>query len=201
VSPAPTTSAPPARSPQPGRYPTELERSWTPAGRPPVRLRALRPADIELELRFVERLSPETLHLRLQSYASEVTRRDLERLLDTDYVDRLGLGAIADEGGDDALVGVSRYARIEGTTRAECAIVVADDWQGCGLGTELMRSLAQAALARGVTCLEGEMLAENARIAEWARRFGFEVRTEPHSGGLVKVTMDLEQLLPVLPVQ
>jgi acetyltransferase len=181
----------------PGRYPTELERTWTPAGRPPVRLRALRPDDIELELKFVERLSSDTLHLRLQSFATEVSRRDLERLLDTDYVNSLAIGGFADASGAVALVGVSRYARIEGTTRAECAIVVADDWQGCGLGTELMRSLAQAAVARGYTCLEGETLAENSRLATWARRFGFNVKTQPYSGGLVKVTIELDQLLPV----
>lgn len=166
-----------------------------PAGRPPVHLRALRPDDIELELRFVEGLSADTLHMRLQSFATEVSRRDLERLLDTDYVDRLGIGGLVDENGGAALVGVSRYARIEGTTRAECAIVVADDWQGCGLGTELMRSLAQAAVARGFTCLEGQTLAENARLSDWARRFGFDVRTEPYSGGLLKVTIELGHLV------
>jgi len=196
VSRAPTGPATPAPAPLAGRYPAELERTWTPAGRPPVRLRALRPDDIELELRFVERLSADTLHLRLQSFATEVSRRDLQRLLDTDYVDRLGIAGLVDEGGTEAIVGVSRYARIESTTRAECAIVVADDWQGCGLGTELMRSLAQAAVARGFTCLEGETLAENARLANWARRCGFNVRTEPYSGGLLKVTIDLEELLP-----
>ena len=70
----------------------------------------------------------------------------LERLLDLDYVDRAGARrrSCASDAAE-RIVGVSRYARIEGTTRAECAIVVADDWQGCGLGTELMRSLAQAA--------------------------------------------------------
>jgi acetyltransferase len=197
VSPTPTAPASPSRPPLPGRYPAELERTWTPAGRAPVHLRALRPDDIELELRFVERLSSDTLHLRIQSFANEVSRRDLERLLDTDYVDRLGIGALVDEEGSAALIGVSRYARIEGTTRAECAIVVADEWQGCGVGTELMRSLAQAACERGFTCFEGETLAENARLANWARRSGFNVRTEPHSGGLVKVTIELEQLLPV----
>ena len=86
-----------AQSPVPGRYPAELERTWLPAGRPSVRIRALRPDDIELELQFVEGLSPETLHLRLQYSATEVSRRDLERLLDTDYVERLGLGGIVRE--------------------------------------------------------------------------------------------------------
>ncbi|HEX5649375.1 MAG TPA: GNAT family N-acetyltransferase [Steroidobacteraceae bacterium] len=183
-----------ARPAVPGRYPAELERTWIPAGRPPVCIRALRPTDIELELQLVDDLSPETLHLRLQYSATEVTRRDLERLLDTDYVERLGLGGIVREPSGERLVGVSRYARIEGTTRAECAIVVADAWQGCGLGTELMRTLALAARERGYTRLEGETLAENARLVEWARRFGFDVGTQPHSGGLMRVIIDLEHL-------
>jgi acetyltransferase len=94
----------------------------------------------------------------------------------------------------EEIVGVSRYARIPGTRRAECAIVVADGWQGLGLGTELMRTLAVAALARDIDCLEGTTLAENQRIAAWGRRFGFTVRTEPNSGGLVVVRIDLRSL-------
>ena len=42
--------------------PAELERVWHPAGRPAVTIRALQPADIELELDFVQRLSPQTLY-------------------------------------------------------------------------------------------------------------------------------------------
>jgi acetyltransferase len=159
-----------------------------------VCIRALRPDDIELELQFVEGLSPETLHLRLQYSATEVARRDLERLLDTDYVERLGLGGIVRESSGERLVGVSRYARIEGTTRAECAIVVADAWQGRRLGTELARTLARAARERGYTRLEGTALAENARLIAWARRFGFDGGTEPHSGGLMRIIIDLEHL-------
>ena len=188
---SPTNAAPAS-----GRYPAELERTWTPAGRPPVHIRALGPDDVDLELRFVQGLSRETLYLRMQYYATQVTRRDIERLLDVDYVDRLALGGLVGEDGGERLVGVSRYARIEDTTRAECAIVVADEWQRCGLGTELMRSLTQAAVARGYTCLEGETLAENVSVAAWARRFGFNVRTQPNSGGLVKVTLELDNLLP-----
>jgi acetyltransferase len=187
-----TTSIRPPDSPGsvPGRYPVELERTWQPAGRPPVRIRPLKSTDIGLERCFIESLSPETLYLRAQ-YLPHPTERDLERLLDLDYVDRLAVAGLVEEDGAERIAGVSRYARVDGTTRAECAIVVADAWQGCGLGTELMRSLAQAAHERGYTCLEGTALAENARLVDWARRFGFTIRTEPNSGGQVSVTLEL----------
>lgn len=177
-----------------GRYPTELERVWEAPGAPPVTIRALRPDDIDREERFVAGLSPQTLYLRLQYVTSQTTRRDLERLLDVDYYDRLAVGAFVRNGAEDDIIGVSRYARIDDTSRAECAIVVADDWHGRGVGTELMRTLIEAALARDITCLEGSTLPENLRTASWARRFGFGVRTEPNSGGLVKVTIDLGTL-------
>lgn len=183
---------PPASTP--GRYPVELERDWEPAGGPTVHLRALRHDDIQRELHFIQGLSRETLYQRIQYFASQPTDRDLERLLDLDYVERMAIAGLVGEGETQSFVGVSRYARIQDTTRAECAIVVADDWQARGLGTELMRSLGVAAKARGITHLEGSTLAENQRISDWARRFGFNVRTEPHSGGLIKVTLDLESL-------
>jgi len=159
-----------------------------------VQIRALRPDDLQRELQFIQGLSRETLYLRMQYFASQPTERDLARLLDLDYFDRMAIAGMVGSAEAQTFVGVSRYARIEGTTRAECAVVVADEWQGRGLGTELMRSLGLAARARGITCLEGSTLAENQRIAAWARRFGFHVRTEPNSGGLVKVTLDLQAL-------
>ncbi len=174
-----------------GRYPHELERTWQPAGAPAVGIRALRHEDLDLERRFISELSPQTLYLRVQYSVTAASERDLERLLDLDYYDRLAIAGFIQEAAGATIVGVSRYARIEGTRRAECAIVVADRWQGRGLGTELMRTLATAARARAIDCLEGTTLAENARIAAWARRFGFSVRTEPNSGGLVVIKLDL----------
>jgi acetyltransferase len=177
-----------------GHYPSELERTWQPAGASAVSIRPLRPADLALERRFLEALSPQTLYQRLQYFATSANERDLARLLDLDYYDRLAMGGVTQDATGDALVGVSRYARIPGTRRAECAIVVADGWQGRGLGSELMRSLMTAAQARDIDWLEGSTLAENARIANWGRRFGFSVHTEPNSGGLVVVKIDLRDL-------
>jgi GNAT superfamily N-acetyltransferase len=40
-------------------------------------------------------------------------------------------------------------------------MVVADDWQGRGLGTELARRLSELARERGVTAFTGSMQADN----------------------------------------
>jgi acetyltransferase len=178
----------------PPAYPSDLERVWRASDGTQVTLRALRPDDLDRELAFIAGLSEETLRLRLQYAASGISRADAERLLQLDYHDTLAVGALTGPPGEERIIGVSRYARVENTDRAECAIVVADDWHGRGLGTELMRTLGTAAKARGLRSLEGASLAENQRIHGWARRFGFEVRTEPNSGGLVSVTLDLSSL-------
>jgi acetyltransferase len=186
---------PPASSPDlPAGYPADLERTWLAADGTRVVLRPLHPGDIEREMAFAAGLSEETFHLRMQYSAKGLTREDATRLLQLDYVDSLAIGAFVARASGDELVGVSRYARDPGTDHAECAIVVADAWQGRGLGTELMRSLGMAAKARAVRRLEGASLAENQRIHEWARRFGFDVRTEPNSGGQVNVVVDLAAL-------
>lgn len=150
--------------------------------------------DLEREWRFVAGLSQQTLYLRLQYSSRGVSRDDLARLLELDYHDRMAIAGLLDAPGADEIVGVSRYARLENSDVAECAIVVADAWQGRGLGTELMRTLGQAARANGIRTLVGSSLGENERIHAWARRFGFEVRTEPNSGGYVNITLDLNSL-------
>lgn len=186
-SPSPSAPLPP-----PG-YPVGLERTWQAADGTAVHIRALRPDDLEREIRFIEGLSPETLYQRTHYFVRGVSRSDANRLLDLDYRDTMAVGAFVTVP-DERLVGVSRYARIEGTDRAECAIVVADEWHGRGIGTELMRSLSLAAREGGYVALEGSSLAANDRIQAWARRFGFQVGVEPNSGGQVRITVDLSSL-------
>lgn len=187
---------PAAPPPRPPDYPADLERTWHTADGTAVTLRPLRPDDLEREIAFVEGLSDETLRLRLQYSASSVSREDAARMLDLDYHDRLAIGAFVPGRSGEELIGVSRYARLEDGDQAEFAIVVTDAWQGRGLGTELMRSLGLGARKNGLVSLLGDSLAENQRILDWARRFGFEAHTEPDTGGMLRVTIDLASLVP-----
>lgn len=181
--------------PRPPGYPADLERDWQAADGTVVHIRPLRPDDLESEIQFVQGLSEQTLYLRLQYSMREVSRADAKRLLAIDYHGTMAIGALISAPPGQTIIGVSRYARVEDSDRAECAIVVTDAWQGRGLGTELMRSLGSAARARGLRTLEGTSLGENERIQGWARRFGFQVQTVPHSGGQVLIKLDLGSFL------
>jgi len=58
-----------------------------------------------------------------------------------------------------------------GTLAADIGVVVADEWQGRGVGSRLMRTVVTRARARGATTLVMDVLAENqkmlAMIAGW----------------------------------
>ena len=57
-----------------------------------------------------------------------------------------------------------RFDRDHGDDRAEYAGIVADQWQGRGLGTALTRHLVDAATARGVRRFDAIVLPDNARM-------------------------------------
>ncbi|MCC6850890.1 MAG: GNAT family N-acetyltransferase [Rubrivivax sp.] len=68
------------------------------------------------------------------------------------------------------------------------AFVVAPDWQGTGLGSALQRRLVEHARTRGLRALVGEILPQNKRMIELARRATerYEIAREDDT---VRVTM------------
>jgi acetyltransferase len=84
-------------------------------------------------------------------------------------------------------VGVARCVRSDEGYGAEFAIVVADAWQGKGLGSLLMRELMCAAHAAGVKQLEGWVLATNHAMLDLMQALGFEVRSAPEDARMRRV--------------
>jgi RimJ/RimL family protein N-acetyltransferase len=124
-----------------------------------VRIRPLEPEDRgELADGFA-RLSADSRFHRFMTPMPRLSKRHLDQLMDVDHRDREALVA---ETHDGQFLAVARYVR---TTpgRAEAAIVVADDWQGCGLGTVLLDRLADRAREEGLTTFEAVALASNAQ--------------------------------------
>ncbi len=123
-----------------------------------VSLRLLHRGDAELITRFYWRLSSETVYRRFFSPIRLPNETLLEKLVDVDHCDREALIALDDQG----IVGVARYGTAPGGSH-DVAVVVADDWQGRGLGALLIRRLAHIARLRGIASFHATMLGDNLR--------------------------------------
>jgi acetyltransferase len=139
-----------------------------------VTLRPLRPEDRDLESAFVRGLSPETRHNRLLGGAVAITREYIERLVSVDYSRDMALAATAMLDGE-RLIGVARYVLDRNNEAAEFAIVVADSWQGRGIGKRLLAKLIEVARARGLKRLYGDILATNRPMLELVRKLDFKL--------------------------
>jgi acetyltransferase len=162
-------------------------------------IRALTPDDLELERRFIESLSPETLRMRVLGAVKGVTEDQLAQLVRFDWSRELALAAIRRAGEDfllparvpavqpgvDELVSVARIAPSGAPGVAEFAIVVGDRYQGLGLGEEMMRRIRDAAGVMGYRTLQGSTMAANERMLGLAERLGFGTSPDPEDSSLV----------------
>jgi acetyl coenzyme A synthetase (ADP forming)-like protein len=147
-----------------------------------VHVRPTSPADEPSIRAFLGGLSPESLHLRFGTAATNLDAAARQRAL---AASGEHLSVLALTGADHVVVGEAGYERLS-DERAEIALVVADQFHGHGLGTNLLGLLAQIADAEGIRILEAEVLPENGPMLEVFRESGLPVhiRSEP---GVVRV--------------
>jgi RimJ/RimL family protein N-acetyltransferase len=136
-----------------------------------VLVRALRPDDGPGLAEAFEQLSETSRYRRFFTAKPQLSEQTLAFLTDVDHHDHEALVAVAPDSGQ--LVGVARFIRIPGEPDlAEVAVTVTDSWQRRGLGTALLRELAQRAAEEGIRHLAADMLAENQPMLTLARRLG-----------------------------
>jgi acetyltransferase len=77
----------------------------------------------------------------------------------------------------ERIVGVSRYITNPDQSSCEFSLVVADDFNGKGLGSRLMQSIMDVARDKGLTEMDGLVLANNPGMLKLMRSLGFVVKT------------------------
>ncbi|MEO5837527.1 MAG: GNAT family N-acetyltransferase [Acidimicrobiales bacterium] len=153
----------------------------------PVTVRPIATTDDERLTRFHESLSAETTRMRFFSVHPHLSRRETARFTDVDHIDREAWVALV----DGEIIGVGRYERLTNPLDAEVAFVVADRWQGFGVGPILLRQLTDCARAVGIRRLVAETLAENRRMLDMFAHAGLPI-TRSMKHGVVSVAMTLD---------
>jgi len=163
-----------------------------------VLIRPIGPQDADAERAFIESLSPRSRRNRFLGQIAHPSDELIGQLTDIDYVNDVALVAIPTQGCGSGIVGVSRYAVDSSRRSCECAVVVADAWQGKGLGTALMECLKALAAERGMLSMRSIDLAENWEMRELASELGFHSSPDPDDPHQVIHTVSLAA--PVIPV-
>jgi len=178
--------------------PADQPETWVAADGTVVTIRPIRAEDLALEQEFVNGLSRRTGYQRLLS-ARRPSPEELVRFTDIDPERELALIATTPVLGRERQIGVARYVKESSPGDAEFAIVLSDDWQGRGLGTKLLTSLAVAARGHGVRRLVGTTLAVNTGMLALGRKLGFKLTSDPGSGTITNLTLDLAASPPAFP--
>jgi acetyltransferase len=161
---------------------------WTLQNGVPVTIRLIRPDDEERLKRFHERLSDQSVfhhYFHLESLEDRTAHERLEQHCQVDLRHQIALVAVRSvSAGESELVAVARLTHIPQTAQAEFALLVEDQFQHLGLGTELLQRLIQIARSRHWHTLTGALLPDNHAMERVCLKLGFDLRYTRGSGTL-----------------
>jgi ribosomal protein S18 acetylase RimI-like enzyme len=157
----------------------------TPVAGPAIEIRPARMDDEQRVRAFVESLSLRSQTLR---FFSGMTRPDKRLVRAMVAVDDQRDVLLAVDGDDRVLGHAMSFQRGDAT---EIAVVVADEWQGVGLGSRLVRALLRRAIAGGAAHVVMDVMGENRKVLSIIKRWWPDAQVRVESGTvevLVRIT-------------
>ena len=149
-----------------------------------VHIRAVRPTDEAEFLQAFGRMSEDARYMRFMRYVREPNLERLRKTLASFPAGGAGIVATVPAADGVDIAGSAVFLVGNDPTTCEFAITVASDFGGVGLASVLMTALIVAAKARGMTEMDGFVLAVNQPMLRLARRLGFRVAPDPEDGAV-----------------
>ncbi len=159
-------------------YPLRYIYKWNLKDGTPVVIRPIRPEDEPLMVNFHHTLSERSVYMRyfhMLSLNRRIEHDRLTRICFTDYDREMALVVEHAEPatGEKEILGVGRLSRLHGLPGAEVAIVISDQFQRKGLGTELLNRLLEISRDEKLDFVAAENLRENPEMQRMVKKVGF----------------------------
>ena len=165
-----------------GEYPEHLESYRTTSKDFPVLLRPVKISDEPLLKDFFYSLSDQSLFRRFISVRKDMPHERLQDFVIIDHTKEMViLATVRDEEAEKA-VAIGQYGINGETHAAEVALVVRDDYQNKGIGTELLSYLTYLAKRAGLLGFTAEVLVENKPMQHLFEKMGFDTQRKTDQG-------------------
>lgn len=164
-------------------YPRKYVQNWKAEDGVDFVIRPIRPEDESLVVDFHGRLSNETVYQRYFTklgYEQRVAHERLVRVCFTDYDREIALVAerLDPETQKLCIAAIARLIRLHNSNTAEFSLIVADDYQGIGLGTEMVSRLIEIGKQEGLDRMVAEILGANGGMVRICEELGFAIRLD-----------------------
>ncbi len=164
------------------RYPEELEATMTTKSGKELIVRPVIPTDEEMLSDMFYDLSDQSIINRFFSMLKSMPHRRLQQFCCIDYESEMSIVAISKEGPNQKVVGIGSYYLNPATKMAEIAFLVADAYQGQGIGTFLMQALVKIAKERKIKGFTAEVMRDNVAMIALMHKAGVPTRSKPEGG-------------------
>ncbi len=176
-----------------GEYPAELETLRTTKTGLKFCLRPVKISDEPLLKDFFYDLSDETKYNRFLSRREDMPHELLQDIfIAIDYTKEMVILATVEQEGAEVVIGVGQFVVAEGTLTAQVALVIKDDYQHKGLGTQLLSYLAYIAKRQGLVGFKADILPENKHVLYLLEQIG-HIKEKKFSSGVYLIELAFQE--------
>jgi acyl-CoA hydrolase/RimJ/RimL family protein N-acetyltransferase len=165
-----------------GEYPETLEAYRTSTAGLKLLMRPVRMSDEPILKDFFYSLSDRSIYRRFISSRKDMHHERLQEFVIIDYTREMVVLAVLQHLQKEIVVGVAQYGKQEQAHQAEVAIVIRDDYQNKGIGTELLSYVTYLAKKEGLLGFTAEVLVENRPMLHLFEKMGFYIEKRSGSG-------------------
>jgi acetyltransferase len=145
-----------------------------------VFFRPIRPEDEPALGRMLQKVSNDSLYMRFFGFIPKITHAWMIRFTHIDYDREMAIVAEINQGAGREMVGVVRIIEDAWRENAEYSILLADYFQGQGLGSLLTDYIIGIAKERKIKKIVASVLAANASMIRLFEKRGFTFHKEEH---------------------
>ena len=171
-------------------YPKKYETSWKMRDGRTVTLRPIKPEDEPMWLEMFQKFSEQSIRYRFFQIIKDTPHEVRVRYSNIDYDREIGIVAELKEDQQRKILGVVRLIIEPDEKTGEIAFIVADPWQGLGLGSKMLDYMIEICKDKGLETVYAFMLPDNRRAINLLKKMGF---TLEESQDVTKATLNLKE--------
>lgn len=158
-----------------GEYPEHLEAHRTTKQNVRLFMRPVKISDEPLVKDFYYSLSDKSIYRRFLTIRRQMPHKDLQKhFVIIDYTREMAILAVRSYLGQEVIAGIAQYCICGDTLSAEASIVVRDDFQGKGIGLELLSYLVTVAKNQGLHTFTADVLPDNMAVIRLIEKLGLK---------------------------